>query len=238
MEIDYTKPEAGSHQAPEVPSQRAKPPSMPVRVWPTPEPKPARKPRRWGLLLGSVAALAVVIGLGTWLLQLPGSIENAQVGDCASFDRSNPQSPYATVSCGSSAAAFTVLQVIDGNGNCREVPGATRSTVKNRDNTRREVCMGPKDANPAEALNVAQVGDCLTGTSGQERRVPCTDSSANLQILERFNNLSNTQVSTACDRVPNATSVFAWSWDSDDGTGPAMGSFQTDAVFCLGPITR
>jgi hypothetical protein len=42
-------------------------------------------------------------------------------------------------------------------------------------------------------------------------------------------------VRTTCDRVPGANSVYSWSWDSDDGTGPAQASYQTDAVFCLGP---
>jgi hypothetical protein len=213
---------------------------MPIRVPPAPEKKgpqkrAERRPRRWGLLLVPVVVLAVGAALASWFL-LPSSIDNAQVGDCASFDRSNPQSPYAAVRCGSSAAAFTVLQVINGEGNCRDVAGATRSTIKTDGNNRREVCLGPKTADPATAINVAQVGDCLTGTRGQERRVPCTDPTATLKILERFNNVSTIQVSTACNRVPNAISVYSWTWDSDDGTGPAMASYQTDAVFCLGSI--
>jgi hypothetical protein len=90
-----------------------------------------------------VVVLAVGAALASWFL-FPSSIDNAQVGDCASFDRSNPQSPYAAVRCGSSAAAFTVLQVINGEGNCRDVAGATRSTIKTDGNNRREVCLGPR----------------------------------------------------------------------------------------------
>ncbi len=35
---------------------------------------------------------------------------------------------------------------------------------------------------------------------------------------------------------PGRDSLYSWTWDSDDGTGPAQASYQTDAVFCLGPI--
>jgi hypothetical protein len=242
MKIDYTRRRRAGWDAPAVPSQRVDSPSMPIRLPPAPatkynpKHKSARKPRRWALLVVPVIA---VLALGTAFVTfyvLPGSIENADVGDCASFDRSHPQQPYAVVRCGSQQASLTVLDVLDGNGSCRDVAGATRSTVSTAGNNRYEVCMGPKCADPATAVNVAQVGDCLTGTTGQEKRVPCTDPSARLQILKRLNHVSTTEVSTTCNGVPDATSVYSWTWDSDDGTGPAIASFQTDAVFCLGPI--
>jgi hypothetical protein len=238
MEIDYTGRRAGSHRAPKVPAQRVHSPSMPIRV--AAKPKRARPPKpkrrwRWGLILVPLGVLAAVGAVLLTLYTLPGPINDAKAGDCASFDRSNAQNPYATVRCGSSAATFAVLQVIEGDGSCRTVAGATRSTTSFDGNTRREVCMGPKDADPAEAVNVAQVGDCLTGASGQERRVPCDSPAATARILLRVNDVSTTQVRTTCDRVPGANSVYSWSWDSDDGTGPAQASYQTDAVFCLGP---
>jgi hypothetical protein len=238
MEIDYTKRRVGSHRAPDVPSQRIDSPSMPIRVPPTgkPAPEKAKKPRRWALLLVPLAVVLTTGAVGLAVLLTPGAINNARPGDCASFDRSNPQDPYATVRCGSSAAAFTVLQVVEGEANCRDVAGATRSTTSTDGNVRREVCMGPKDVDPASAVNVAQVGDCLTGTAGEERRVPCGDPTATAKILERFDDVSTIQVATACDQVPGANSVYSWTWDSDDGTGPAQASYQTDAVFCLGPI--
>jgi hypothetical protein len=244
MEIHSTRRQAGSHRAPAVPSQRVAPLPMPVRVPPAPQgptkkhqqPMTAKKPRRWGLLLVPLGLLLVAGAVLGAMHLLPGAIDNAQVGDCASFDRSNPQSPYATVRCGSSAAAFVVLGVIDGEGSCRDVAGATRSTISTETGGRREVCMGPKNVDPATAVNVAQVGDCLTGATGQERRVPCDDPTATVKILKRVNDLSTLQVPTACDNVPGATSVYSWTWDSDDGTGPAQASYQTDAVFCLGRI--
>lgn len=243
MEIDYTKRRMGSHRATKVPSQRDDSPSMPIRVAPAPKRKrpklsdsaQAKTPRRWGLLLIplAVAAVAAVVAGAVYLI--PGSIDNAQPGDCASFDRSL-DTPYATVNCSSSAATFMVLQVIEGDGTCRDVAGATRSTISTANNGRREVCMGPKDGDPAAAVNVAKVGDCLAGTGGHERRVPCTDPTATSKILLRVNNVSTTQVRNSCDQVPGANSVYSWTWDSDDGTGPAQASYQTDAVFCLGPV--
>ena len=180
----------------------------------------------------------VLLGIGAAsLFLLPGAIGNADPGDCASFDRSNASDPYAVVRCGSPQASLTVLQVVEGEGNCREVPGATRSTIETSNNQNREICMGPKGVDPQTSVNIAQPGDCLTGTSGEEKRVPCTSPEAHLQILKRVNNVSTTQVSTTCDGVPNASSVYSWTWDADDGTGPGIASYQTDAVFCLGPIS-
>ena len=239
MEIGYTGRHTGSHRAPKVPAQRVASPSMPIRVAPAPRkarPAKPKRPRRWGLLLVPLGMLAAAGGVLLTIYMLPGSINNAESGDCASFDRSSAQDPYATVRCGSSAAIFTVLKVVEGEADCRDVAGATRSTTSFDGNTRREVCMGPKDIDPASAVNVAQVGDCLTGASGQERRVPCSDPTATARILLRVDDVSTTQVRTTCDRVPGANSVYSWSWDSDDGTGPAQASYQTDAVFCLGPI--
>lgn len=244
MEIDLTKRQVGSHRATKVPSQRVDSPSMPIRVPPTPkgkrpkqtEPSAPRPPRRWGLLLVPLAVLAVLGVVFGVVYFIPGSIDSATAGDCASFDRSRPDNPYATVPCSSSSAAFTVLQVIDGEGNCRSVAGASRSTISTESNIRREVCLGTKDVDPAAAVNVAQVGDCLAGAGGHERRVPCTDPAAETKVLLRVNNVSTTEVRTACDQVPGAESVYSWTWDTDDGTGPAQASYQTDAVFCLGPV--
>ncbi len=244
MEIDNRR-ETGAHRATVVPLQQVDSPSLPVRIapsWPTFPDKDQRKkqqPRRWALIAVPVAAvLAIGAGLAFMFL-VPGSISNAAAGDCASFDRSQPGEPYAVVRCSSSAATFAVLDVVDeSEEGCRAVAGAVRSTFVAEGAQRREVCMGPKDLDPTTAVNVAQTGDCLTGTTGQEKRVPCTDPTATFQILKRVNHVSTTQVSTSCNGVPEATSVYSWTWDSDDGTGPATASYQTDAVFCLGPLQR
>jgi hypothetical protein len=242
MEIDYNRWRAGVPHAPQLPPQRVDSPSMPIRVAPNRPGWPEKKkpqPRRWALIVvPAVAVLAIGAGLAFAFL-VPGSISNASTGDCASFDRSHPAEPYAVVRCSSAQATFAVLNVVDENTEgCREVAGATRSTVVTNGAQRREVCMGPKDADPSTAVNIAQSGDCLTGTTGQEKRVPCTDPTATFQILKRVNHVSTTQVPTTCNGVPEATSVYSWTWDADDGTGPAIASYQTDAVFCLGPLQR
>lgn len=228
----------GSHQDPALPSQRTESPSQPIRI-PSPpirKQRAPRKPVRWLLLLVPLGVLLAAGGVAAFLFLVPGTIDNAKAGDCASFDRSNPQNPYATVNCGSGAAVFRVLQVINGDGDCHDVAGASRSALSTQGSLRREVCLGPKDVDPASAVNVAQVGDCLTGTTGEERRVPCDDPTATVKILARVDDVSNTQVPGTCDRVPGAVSLYSWTWDADDGTGPAQASYQTDAVFCLGPI--
>ena len=240
MEIDYTRQQSGRFEAPVLPAQRLESPvSGPQRIPPAPsrhQKQKQRRPIRRSLLVVPLIVALVAGAAGFALYLVPGAIANANVGDCATFDRSNSQQPYSTVRCGGSQAAFVVLQVIQGVGNCRDVAGATRSTVSTAGNVRREICMGPKAAAPAAAVHVAQVGDCLTGTTGSEKRVSCTDPSATVRILKRLNHISTTEVSTACNGVPDATSVYSWTWDTDDGTGPAQASYQTDAVFCLGPI--
>jgi hypothetical protein len=244
MEIDYNQRKASVPHVPDLPPQRVDSPSMPIRVAPSrpkwPENHRMKKqPRRWALIIvPAVAVLAIGVGLAFMFL-IPGSIANASAGDCASFDRSRPGDPYAVVRCSSAQATFAVLDVVGENTEgCREIAGATRSTVVVDGAQRREVCMGPKDLDPAAAINIAQTGDCLTGTTGQEKRVPCTDPTATFQILKRVNHVSTTQVPTTCNGVPAATSVYSWTWDSDDGTGPTTASYQTDAVFCLGPLQR
>jgi hypothetical protein len=248
MEIDRTRREGGAPPAPDLPHQRVDSPSisMPIRVRSAParhrelkqqrRPRPPRKPIRWGLIIASLVGVLALGGGALTLYMLPGSIANADVGDCASFDRSATEQPYAVVRCGSPEAVYSVLRVLTDGGSCRDIAGATRSTVQDETNNRREICMGPKDGDPAQAVNVAQPGDCLTGTAGQEKRVPCTDPSATFRIVKRVDDVSNTQVSTTCDGVRDATSVYSWNWDTDDGTGPGVASYQTDAVFCLGPI--
>jgi hypothetical protein len=238
MEIDYTRRQAGADESPTPPRGIDSPSmSMPIRVSPAARRRHQQQaPMRWSLVLVP-ALVAVVLGAAglAWYL-IPGAIVNADVGDCASFDRSHPDQPYALVRCGSDQAAFAVLQVLDDGSSCREVPGATRSTIQTDGNSRVEVCMAPVGVDPNQAVNAAQPGDCLTGTAGQEKRVPCTDPTATSRILKRTNHVATTEVSTLCNGVPEATSVFSWTWDTDDGTGPAIASYQTDAVFCLGPI--
>lgn len=195
-------------------------------------------PRRlnWQLALGLLAACVAVAAVAGTVYLMPGAIESAAPGDCASYTRSDTEDPYHTVSCGSSAATFTVLQVIDGEGTCRTVAGASRSVISTESGARREVCMGDKGVDPAGAINVAQPGECLSTGANRELRVPCSDPTATSKILKRVDDVPGTDVATSCEDVPDAISVYSWTWDTDDGTGPAEASFQTDAVFCLGPV--
>ena len=95
--------------------------------------------------------------------------------------------------------------------------------------------MGPKDADPASAVNVAQVGDCLTGASGQERRVPCTDPTATVQILQRVNDVSTTQVPTSLRPGARRQQRVLVDLGLRRRHRAGQASYQTDAVFCLGP---
>ena len=181
-----------------------------------------------------VVPIIVLVGAGVALFGFDRPIAGAAVGDCAAANRSATTITYVLTRCGSTSATLTVLQVIDGGGNCRDVAGATRAAVATDGDSQRTICLGPIGLDPAAAVNIAQVGDCLAGPAGQQHRVPCTSPDATSKVLKRIEDLSTTEVSTACDRVPDATGVLPLQWEGEDGTGGSASRYQTDVVLCLG----
>jgi len=187
------------------------------------------------MALWPVAVIAIAVG-GFYMYSL-SDIHKAGVGDCASYDAGDATDPYSRASCGSDSSTLRVLQLVSINDSCRDVAGATQSTRDYSTGETTQACLGPKDADPANSINVAQKGDCLTGADERAQRVPCTDPTVAFTILERYNDVAKSQVGTSCTTVPRATDAFAWTWQAN-GTGPQIQSLEVDAVFCLERVKR
>ena len=146
----------GAIARPTCPPQRVHSPSMPIRVTGGARRGPASAAaaedgdRAGRLLLVPVGVPGRRRRGAACPVPAPRIDRQRQAGDCASFDRSNAAEPVRDGALRQRRRPrFTVLQVIDGDGSCRDVAGATRSTISTEGNTRREVCMGPKDVDPA-----------------------------------------------------------------------------------------
>lgn len=243
MRIETTKPEPqdatppmGTPKVPPVRWPARSKADAPAPAHAQPVAAPARKLSLKRLTsLWPVALIAIVAG-GFYLYTV-SDIHKASVGDCASYDPSDDSSPYSRAGCGSDSATLRVLQLISVDQDCREVAGATQSTRDYSANQSVVACLGPKDADPAAALNLAKPGDCLTGADERAQRVSCDSPAVAFTILQRFNDVAKSQVSSTCTDVPKATAAYSWNWDTDQ-TGPQIQSLEVDAVFCLESVKR
>jgi hypothetical protein len=161
---------------------------------------------------------------------------SAQTGDCV--ERSGEDS-YVPADC--ATAQLRVLERQDdlGGDDCAGVAGVTEGYTDFDGGYR--LCLGPLDADPAVAVNVADVGDCLTGVDAgtgvgrsDVHQVDCTDPSAGAQVLKRTE--KTLALSFECDDVPGSTATYTWDLHqtgSSDGL-PNL-DIGKDLLFCLGP---
>jgi hypothetical protein len=191
-------------------------------------PTPSRA-RRW---LVVPALLVVVLAWGLTACSGPAS---AQTGDCV--ERSGDDS-YVAVDC--SAAQLRVLErQEDEAGDCTTVAGVTEGYVDYTGGYR--LCLGPLDTDPATAVNVADVGDCLAGVDAGSgvaevdvHQVDCADSSAGAQVLSRSEDVL--PIGFECDDVAGSMASYSWSLDeTSTGDAPIAPLNMTDILFCLGP---
>ncbi len=200
-------------------------PGAPVAGAPA-EQKPGRKLPVRAIL--SVVLLVIVAGVGWYLNR--DNVENAAVGDCASYDASKKDKMYKVVDCTDAAAEFKVLTVSDGNEqSCKEVAGASRSwTVDTK-----TVCMGEKDADPLRAVNVAKEGDCLAIKGNDAEKTDCGAADATDKVLKRLSDVSEIGADSACTDVEGVETLYTWQWTTD---GPAGNlDLNYDVLLCLGP---
>jgi hypothetical protein len=178
------------------------------------------------------ALLAVVLAWGLTACSGPGS---AQTGDCV---EPSGDDSYVTVDC--AAAQLRVLERQDDlEGTCATVPGVTQSYTDYIGGY--SLCLGPLDADPATAVNVAAVGECLagvdarTGVGGADvHRVDCADPTAGAQVVSRTED--TLPIGFECDDVPGSTASYSWNLVETGGTNPMPPSLDTtDVLFCLGP---
>ncbi|OLT08994.1 hypothetical protein BJF78_06535 [Pseudonocardia sp. CNS-139] len=185
---------------------------------------------RWWSALGVL--LAVVLAAGMTACSGPAS---AQTGDCV---EQSGDTSYTRIDC--AGAQLRVLERIEGtDADCTAVPGVTQSFTDYSSDY--SLCLGPLDVDPAAAVNVAQVGDCLSGVdagSGQGgddvHRVDCADPAAGAQVISRQEDVF--ELGFECDDVPGTTATYAWSLDTTSSTGIITTDIDsTDVLFCLGP---
>jgi hypothetical protein len=186
--------------------------------------------RWWWAIVGVV--LAVVVAAGLAACAGPAS---AQTGDCVA---PTDDTSYTRVDC--AGAQLKVLERIDStDADCAAVAGVTESfTDYDSDYS---LCLGPVDTDPATAVNVAQVGACLSGIDAQTgvggadvRQVDCADPQAGAQVLSREEDAF--PIGPECGDVAGSTASYSWSLNQTSSTGlPAPSINTTDVLFCLGP---
>jgi hypothetical protein len=156
-----------------------------------------------------------------------------ETGDCV--EKSGDS--YVKAECG--AASLRVLErFADSSDDCIAVAGVSESySDSGSDST---LCIGPRDVDPAAAINVAKQGDCVMGVAANSgvRRVACTDPAAEAVVLRRVEKATTIAGLDQCSDVPGTSSSFSWDMVStgDDPYGlSSIDKFGVDLLFCLGP---
>jgi hypothetical protein len=157
-----------------------------------------------------------------------------QMGDCV--EKSDDS--YTKADC--ATASLRVLERLDDtSGDCIAVAGVTESySDSGSDST---LCIGPRDVDPAAAINVAKEGDCVVGVTANSdvHRVDCGDPTAEAVVLSRIENATTIAGSDQCSSVPGTSSSYSWDMVStgDDPYGfSSLDGLGVDLLFCLGPV--
>jgi hypothetical protein len=183
-------------------------------------------------VLPLVALIAVGLGLYTKFVSNADLVANAKTGDCVRDDTDDADEPYRLIACTDPAAKYKALDVQPAsNAHCRDVAGAS-SSVTTDDNT---VCLGLKDVDPAKAINVAKVGDCVDLDTPDPQRVACTAPEADHKILKREENVLSFQTDGTCKSVPGADKTYSWDWQGNGALRQKTDNFSVDVVLCFGP---
>src|SRR5690242_6904358 len=157
-----------------------------------------------------------------------------ETGDCV--EKSGDS--YVKADCAS--ASLRVLQRLDEwSGDCIPVPGVTESYSDSGSSS--TLCIGPRNADPAAAINVAKEGDCVVGVAANAdvHRVDCADPSAEAVVLRRIEDATTIAGTDQCSSVPGTSSSYSWDMVStgDDKSGlSSLDKLGVDLLFCLGPV--
>jgi hypothetical protein len=197
-------------------------------------PDPAPAPKSGGMKARGIASVIVLVVIGAVLFAINwftsrDDITNASVGDCATYEE-GAEEPYTKADCNDAAATFVVLKVVDGDEECKDVPGAERSISKDGGS---EICFGIKGVDPNTSINVAQEGDCLAVVGNDAVRTECTSAEATHEVLRRLTDVS-TAATDPCEDLEAYTDSYSWSWVSD--TGPDLSGLRSDVLLCLSQL--
>jgi hypothetical protein len=155
-----------------------------------------------------------------------------ETGDCVQ----KSDDSYIKTDCGT--ASLRVLERLeDSSGHCIAVPGVTESySDTGSDST---LCIGPRDVDPATAINVAKEGDCVVGVAANSvHRVECSDPGAESVVLRRIENATTIGGMDQCSSVPGTNSSYSWDMvaTGDNKGFAAIEGMGVDLLFCLGPV--
>ncbi|QYN36018.1 hypothetical protein K1T35_01235 [Pseudonocardia sp. DSM 110487] len=172
-------------------------------------------------------AVAVLAGGG-----LTACSSGPQTGDCV--EKSGDV--YVTADCGT--ASLRVLERFDSfSGDCIPVAGVSESFSDTATNS--TLCIGPRDVDPAAAINVAKEGDCVTNATRTDvRRVDCADPTAEEVVLRRIEDATTIGGSDQCTSVPGTSTSYSWDMvTTGNQNGPsAADGLAADLLFCLGLV--
>jgi hypothetical protein len=188
--------------------------------------------------------LRVVLVLVVTLLAGGGLVAcstTPETGDCVEKTGDS----YSTADCGTASLRVHERVAFEGVGEaaptdeCIDVAGVTETYSDFGSGT--VLCIGPRDVDPAAAINLARMGDCVAGVTADlaVRRVDCADPAAESVVVSRIEGTVNTTVGDLCETVPGATSSYSWSLVNNDnlhGVTSLGGDVLVDLHFCLGPV--
>ncbi len=185
-----------------------------------PGPRVPRRPARLVLVLLAVVAMVCAMAACSG----PSSLEQ---GDCV--EKSGDS--YTKGDC--ATAQLRVLERQDLDGDCTTVAGVTEGYTDFDGDY--QLCVGPRDTDPANAINVAAVGDCFTDIESQDvRRIDCTDTSAEYLVISREEDAID--LGNDCSDAPGSTSSYSWDLEqTGDGPLVSVSNMSRDILFCLGP---
>ncbi|TWF77195.1 hypothetical protein FHX44_113100 [Pseudonocardia hierapolitana] len=173
-------------------------------------------------------AVAILAGGG-----LTACSTGPETGDCVE----KSEDSYVKADC--AASTLRVLEKLDDfSGDCIAVAGVTESfSDSGSDST---LCIGPRDVDPASAINVAKEGDCVTGAAAnsEARKVDCADPGAETVVLRRIEDATTIAGIDQCSDVPGTSTSYSWDMvttGDQNGLG-SLDGLAADLLFCLGPV--
>jgi hypothetical protein len=173
-------------------------------------------------------AVAILAGGG-----LTACSTGPETGDCVE----KSEDSYVKADC--AAASLRVLEKLDDfSGDCIAVAGVTESFSDSGSNS--TLCIGPRDVDPATAINVAKEGDCVTGAAAnsEARKVDCADPTAETVVLRRIEDATTIAGTDQCSDVPGTSTSYSWDMvtTGDQNGLSSLDGLAADLLFCLGPV--
>ena len=169
------------------------------------------------------------------------SLSSASKGDCVSgLVEGTKLSDVKVTDCSSSSATHKILDKVSSETACLTVAGAEAAVPANPVVAVQYLCMGPKDVDPSQGVNIAKVGDCLIDDSSPNlinkvKKTECTTTGSypiQVVIKEGANTIDRDNAYDKCTAAgaSNPYTFYPWSM-TRYGDGSTL---PNDIVFCLG----